>query len=187
MSGEDYSVSAILKNISFDEASGQLKYYVYEVGKTERPLMSGNMSVSIPIDGMEEFPITLRMSPDLYQSGKSYVLELSDYMDEADTAKTFIGNSLFFKVVGDGGVEDVSKSVSVYPNPVVDHVVINACDAICHVKLFDYKGCIVKECDGFGRQLVSMNALDLPKGFYILVVETETGVFSRKIVCVKKE
>jgi alpha-tubulin suppressor-like RCC1 family protein len=67
---------------------------------------------------------------------------------------------------------------SVYPNPVADRLVIESNDSILSVKIFDLNGRNFKNPVDGNSILVS----NLSAGIYLLTIETEKGVSTRKFV-----
>jgi O-glycosyl hydrolase len=72
--------------------------------------------------------------------------------------------------------------VKVYPNPVVDQVSISSNSHVSKVVLYDILGKEIQQQNGNGATSVQLGMSALPKGVYVLNVETEGGGVSRKII-----
>ncbi len=78
-------------------------------------------------------------------------------------------------------VISVTNKMSVYPNPFSGEISIrfNRNVKISSIKIFSVEGLLIKETDGHSRIL---NLSELPKGIYILGVETGDSHFEQRIV-----
>lgn len=82
-----------------------------------------------------------------------------------------------------------NKIIGIYPNPAVDiaNIHISLIDkVICSLKIYDLNGNIVKSLlDGYrnpGLINVEIQTNKIPKGTYFVVLETNTGTLSEKII-----
>ena len=78
-------------------------------------------------------------------------------------------------------VVSATNKMSVYPNPFTREISIrfNGNVEIISIKIISVEGLLVKEINGRNRNL---NLSELPKGVYILSVNTEEGHFEQRIV-----
>jgi len=79
-------------------------------------------------------------------------------------------------------VDDVSTSISVYPNPAKDVVTITSDLKIKKIDLFDLSGILVKQVVYDAESSINLDVNSLPKGMYILKFETSEGVGVHKVV-----
>lgn len=84
-------------------------------------------------------------------------------------------------VAGFVGVEDRECGLSVYPNPATDNVLIQSDIPLVSVTLCDVTGRVLHR-DLVNDSQCSLSVSDLPAGVYMLRVQTENGVTSRKLV-----
>jgi len=78
-------------------------------------------------------------------------------------------------------VFEEDKSVSVYPNPTMGIININATDKITSLQLFDLQGRIL-QTSATDINKVSLDISDRQKGVYFLKVTTEKGASVQKII-----
>jgi hypothetical protein len=71
---------------------------------------------------------------------------------------------------------NVKTEILIYPNPAFDFLRIKSEHSISSIKLFDLLGKLQLETN-----LTEINTESLPKGLYLLKVETSKGVFDRKV------
>lgn len=80
---------------------------------------------------------------------------------------------------------EVSKkeSISIYPNPAIERLNIQAEDKINSITIFDAKGSLIKNIqeNGISNGKV-VNISDLLTGVYIIKVKTSTSEFSKKFI-----
>jgi len=75
--------------------------------------------------------------------------------------------------------------INVYPNPASNNVIINniSNEKINTVQLIDGKGNVIKEFNVDNNRLnIDLKAMNLPKGLYILKVETDKETTNKKLV-----
>ena len=79
-------------------------------------------------------------------------------------------------------VMEEGSGVKVYPNPVTDGVFsVSSSKCLKEVSVYTIAGAMVESVDCEGNN-VTVNATDLDKGVYFVKVETETGVYTSKII-----
>lgn len=80
------------------------------------------------------------------------------------------------------GVDEVDAGqLNVYPNPAQDVVNINSTVALKSVKVVNYTGQVVYETPVSGNQ-TQINTNDFAAGIYVLQLETENGISTRKLI-----
>lgn len=72
-----------------------------------------------------------------------------------------------------------SEQLLIYPNPSNDYVYISTKDKINKVELFDLTGRLVLD---FNHDSKKLDIRSLPKGIYYFKVQTESDIFSRRII-----
>ncbi len=102
------------------------------------------------------------------------------------------GESKYFKVTGDIGINTVNRQIGnleIYPNPVKDKMTVSF--TLDHpnsviVSIYDVLGkevmALNKASYGEGIQNVNINTQQLNNGIYIVKVQTQEGVISKKIL-----
>lgn len=80
--------------------------------------------------------------------------------------------------VGYTGLEERGINVQVYPNPTHDHVTVT-CEGMSQVSVFSLDGKLIKQAESHGNEC----RIDgLTNGVYVLNIETNDGLITRKIV-----
>ncbi len=72
--------------------------------------------------------------------------------------------------------------ISAYPNPVVDQLSVASNEPLGKLVVYDILGKKVEQLNGNGETSLRCNLSALPKGVYVLTVETAKGTVSRKII-----
>lgn len=73
--------------------------------------------------------------------------------------------------------KEITVNIDVYPNPTTDFLNVKADGELINCKVFDYQGkLLLQESNN------KLNLEMLPKGAYLLKVETDKGTFSKKII-----
>lgn len=82
------------------------------------------------------------------------------------------------KITGDdpASVTDNILEISIYPNPVIDILNIKTSN-FTHAKVIDINGRVILESNS-----KSLDLINLPKGIYILEVETLNGILRKRII-----
>ena len=83
-----------------------------------------------------------------------------------------------FKLVGPHA--NLSESVQLTPNPVVDNVKINSSARVESVNVYSYSGREVKRIPKVKNN--ELNLQDLPSGIYMITIKTEQGIINKKII-----
>jgi hypothetical protein len=86
-------------------------------------------------------------------------------------------------VIVDVGIEENSLiNVSIYPNPSIDIVNIKLNTPIKSILIFDLNGKMILNKNGQNQTQQSIDLSYLPKGSYLLSIQTELGVITRVII-----
>ena len=111
----------------------------------------------------------------------SKVVRANDLNFEFDNdGSGFIVDNIIIKDMDQMAVSDVSKShISVYPNPASEFLNIRTDDKIKSVKIYDAAGNLVKVEN---NHLSIINIASLPKGNYMVTIETDKGSETKKII-----
>lgn len=74
-----------------------------------------------------------------------------------------------------------NSSLKVYPNPTQDYINIQLDENVSRMALYNSNGSLVCEQNNINHHLCSMNMENYDSGIYILVIETENNVFTKKV------
>ena len=79
-----------------------------------------------------------------------------------------------------GPQKNDTKSIQLFPNPVIDILKINTAAKVTSVSVYNYAG---KEVKRYPRVINNeLDLQDLPSGIYIVNIDTEIGTLSKKII-----
>ncbi len=111
----------------------------------------------------------------------SKVVRANDLNFEFDNdGSGFIVDNIIIKDMDQMAVSDVSRSqISIYPNPASEFLNIRTDDKIKSVKIYDTAGNLVKTEND---HLSIINIASLPKGNYMVTIETDKGSETKKII-----
>lgn len=115
------------------------------------------------------------------EANKLYIFRLTVTDDQNATG---YDNVRIF-VTGSTGLDEMfAPQVTVYPNPFTDQLIIHADNAAKYEKarLYSIEGNMLLEEDMKDRPVVYLNTSDLNRGYYILVVFSDKGTISRKVI-----
>lgn len=181
VSRDSICLSAIIKNAGgfFD---GTIIAYIYNKNATGSPLAELGRQLLF-LDKNETKNVTFEGNTILIPD--EYLIEIRYYSN--DVWRNFtpaINSYLSFRLIeGATGIKDnqFDDELTIYPNPVNDVLYINSTDNRVS------KVCV---CDLYGRQVlssapmmsgvISITVDDLPQGLYILQIETENGLNTRR-------
>jgi hypothetical protein len=82
-------------------------------------------------------------------------------------------------------VEDIrnDEGVDIYPNPAEDEINISSSDLISGIKIINMLGNVVKEGRPEGlSEKMRLSVEDLNEGIYLLIIESKSNFYSRKII-----
>lgn len=120
-----------------------------------------------------------------FTSSTSVVLNKGVYTLRMKVAKSGFNLNWFeFKFVNSLSIENlVKESITVFPNPVSDNFQIKIQNELTvnNLKVFDFSGRLVKEIKPIHQQ-VNYSLSNLKSGIYLVVIETDSGKFNRKLI-----
>jgi PKD repeat protein len=175
MNGTNGNIS-IINQIVASEPGGNPKLTAYKSKK--RPIPAGRNIVSWNWDFGDGGSSTEQHPSHTYTANGTFYVSLiiSDGLNnELETKYPYI-------TVGPVDVDEATweKDISIYPNPVKDHLQINSAIRIESVVLFDITGQLKMSKDDCGYNC-SLNLNGFPDGTYILRIMTEKGNLQRKV------
>ena len=111
----------------------------------------------------------------------SKVMRANDLNFEFDNdGSGFIVDNIIIRDMDQMAVSDVSRSqISIYPNPASEILNIRTDDKIKSVKIYSATGNLIKTENG---HLSILNIASLPKGNYMITIETDKGSETKKII-----
>lgn len=90
----------------------------------------------------------------------------------------FIVDNITIKDMDQLAVNDINKTkISIFPNPGSDFINVKSDEEIKSIKLYDIKGSLIKS-DNTSKVDISA----LPKGNYVISIETKSGIETRKFI-----
>lgn len=87
-----------------------------------------------------------------------------------------------YKVQIATGLKETSSVVSVYPNPVSERLFIQSGNTIQRIRLVDLTGKVLYAKSGANASTAEISMGNLSKGVYLLIVRTDKGTDTHKIV-----
>ena len=80
-------------------------------------------------------------------------------------------------------ISEPNRTIHVCPNPVEDHLIIQLNSSIqTNIELFNLSSQLLIHKESEGQNQCVLDVSTLPKGFYVLRLSNESGVFSTKII-----
>ena len=108
-----------------------------------------------------------------------YTINLIAYSKETGICDTFLFETSIPLSVGD--FTEIPDNITVFPNPSSGFIQIEAGNhKIIAVKIYNFRGQLLQTSPNLER-----NISDLESGIYIMALETESGMISKKIVLQK--
>ena len=170
-----------MRNNSEEDAVGDLHYEIIKqadgnivVDETQRIYLPAYTTTAISIEQL--------LADDIFSEG-AYTIAITGY--QSATYSDFTYSSEFTPsefYVGTSGVNAIeSGSVAVYPNPAKDYITVDCSERISSVTIYSASGQLVKSIGGADAE-GSIYVGDLPAGYYIVAVDTESGATVRKQV-----
>ncbi len=143
--------------------------------------------------------VAVKISADNLPAGVSSDLQFTPYVTDEDqnmkvqakvkageiftlpplSVVTFVSESHSSSSIGEN---KATTEVSVYPNPVVDQVTVSSNSLLGKVMLYDILGKKINQQNGNGETTIQLSMSALPKGVYVLNIETAEGMVSRKVI-----
>lgn len=111
------------------------------------------------------------------------VLRANDLNFEFDNdGSGFIVDNIIIKDMDKLSVSEATKNeITVFPNPTSDFININTTEGIKSIKLYDVKGGLVIS-QPLSNKNPRLDISTLPKGNYLLTIETNAGTETKKII-----
>ncbi len=186
MDGEEIEVGDIanlklpLHNSSRFDANGELCYLVSDAEEGD-VLFVGYADVDVRANSSADIALDFTLDPNLFENGKAYEVFLSWYLSYTDydyVLSSAYPNFVF--TIGSSGIDDIETDrLSVYPNPTSNYITVDCDERINRVAIFSASGQLVKSVAGTDAE-GSIHVGDLPIGYYIVAVETESGATVRR-------
>jgi len=140
-------------------------------------------NLRIEIDHVTEKNVKYYLNNQLVHTSPlgSKVVRANDLNFEFDNdGSGFIVDNIIIKDMDQMAVSDVSKpQISVYPNPASEFLNIRTDDKIKSVRIYDATGNLVKTEND---HLSIISIASLPKGNYMVTIETDKGSETKKII-----
>ncbi len=138
------------------------------------------------VGGTEENPITahlasLSSNPDMSEAkGLTYLDSIQGYL----LPRVMCALQLPANPCLDINVTEISKenNLSLYPNPTNDIVTIEAAELVLGLTIYDIHGRLVKEVKANSSSRIEVSMADLKSGFYSVIVRTNSGLYSDRII-----
>ena len=140
-------------------------------------------NLRIEIDHVDDKNVKYYLNNQLVHTSPlgSKVMRANDLNFEFDNdGSGFIVDNIIIKDMDQMAVSDVSRSqISIYPNPASEFLNIRTDDKIKSVRIYSATGNLVKTENG---HLSILNIASLPKGNYMVTIETDKGSETKKII-----
>ena len=168
-----------MRNNSEEEAVGDLSYEIRKqadgsivVDRSQRVYLPAYTTTAISIEQL--------LADDIFSDG-AYTIAITGYLSATHTDFSY---SLTFQpstfLIGNAEVDEIaSYGTTVYPNPAKDYITVDCGERISSVTIFSASGQLVKSVGGADAE-GSIYVGDLPAGYYIVAVDTESGATVRK-------
>ena len=168
-----------MRNNSEEEAVGDLSY---EIRKQADGSLAyeGTMRIDLPAYTTSTVSIEQPLPEDIFNDGV-YTIAITGYLSATHT--DFSYSSAFQPsafLIGTSGADAIeAANVTVYPNPAKDFITVDCSKGISSVTIFSASGQLVKSIGGADAE-GSIHIGNLPAGYYIVAVDTESGTTVRK-------
>ena len=140
-------------------------------------------NLRIEIDHLDDKNVKYYLNNQLVHTSPlgSKVMRANDLNFEFDNdGSGFIVDNIIIRDMDQMAVSDVSRSqISIYPNPASEFLNIRTDDKIKSVRIYSATGNLVKTENG---HLSILNIASLPKGNYMVTIETDKGSETKKII-----
>ena len=140
-------------------------------------------NLRIEIDHVDDKNVKYYLNNQLVHTSAlgSKVVRANDLNFEFDNdGSGFIVDNIIIRDMDQMAVSDVSRSkISIYPNPAAEFLNIRTDDKIKSVRIYSATGNLVKTEND---QLSILNIASLPKGNYMVTIETDKGNETKKII-----
>ncbi len=176
--GDKVKFTVLLNNATNATAKGKLKCEIREVG-TGKFVTSSSPQISLAGKDKVEVVITMTILKAAVEAGKTYQFNVLTFNNGARDFDITSSVEPYQFVVGDAAVNAVEATgVSVYPNPTVGVVKVNADEAVKSIEAYAADGRLA-------AKVSDADAIDLSScgsGIYLLKVATATGTSVYRIV-----
>ena len=168
-----------MRNNSEEEAVGDLSYEIRK--QADGGLVhEGTMRIDLPAYTTSTVSIEQPLTEDIFSEG-AYTIAITGYLSATHT--DFSYSSAFQPsafLIGTSGVDAIeAANVTIYPNPAKDYITVDCGERISSVTIFSASGQLVKSIGGADAE-GSIHMGDLPAGYYIVAVDTESGTTIRR-------
>ena len=142
-------------------------------------------NLKIEIDHVTEKNIKYYLDNQLVHTSplSSKVVRANDLNFEFDNdGSGFIVDNIIIKDMDQLAVSDVAKTeVNVFPKPSSDFINVKSNELIKSIKIYDIKGSLIKSENNTEKTL-KIDISSLPKGNYIISIETKSGIETKKFI-----
>ena len=168
-----------MRNNSEEEAVGDLSYEIRKQADGSI-VVDGSQRVYLPAYTTTAISIEQLLADDIFSDG-AYTIAITGYMSATHSEFGFATeHSPSTFLIGTSGADAIeAANVTVYPNPAQDYITVDCGERISSVTIFRASGQLVKSVGGADAE-GSIHVGDLPAGYYIVAVDTESGATVRK-------
>ena len=168
-----------MRNNSEEEAVGDLSYEIRKQADGSI-VVDSSQRVYLPAYTTTAISIEQLLADDIFSDG-AYTIAITGYLSATHTDFSYSSTfqpSIF--LIGNAEVDEIaSYGTTVYPNPAKDYITVDCGERISSVTIFSASGQLVKSVGGADAE-GSIYVGDLPAGYYIVAVDTESGATVRK-------
>ena len=168
-----------MRNNSEEEAVGDLSYEIIKQADGSI-VVDGSQRVYLPAYTTTAISIEQLLADDIFSDG-AYTIAITGYLSATHSEFGFATeHSPSTFLIGTSGADAIeAANVTVYPNPAKDYITVDCGERISSVTIFSASGQLVKSVGGADAE-GSIHVGDLPAGYYIVAVDTESGATVRK-------
>ena len=168
-----------MRNNSEEEAVGDLSYEIRKQADGSI-VVDSSQRVYLPAYTTTAISIEQLLSEDIFSEG-AYTIAITGYLSATHSEFGFATeHSPSTFLIGRSGADAIeAANVTVYPNPAKDYITVDCGERISNVTIFRASGQLVKSVGGADAE-GSIHVGDLPAGYYIVAVDTESGATVRK-------
>ena len=168
-----------MRNNSEEEAVGDLSYEIRKQADGSI-VVDSSQRVYLPAYTTTAISIEQLLADDIFSEG-AYTIAITGYLSATHSEFGFATeHSPSTFLIGRSGADAIeAANVTVYPNPAQDYITVDCGERISSVTIFSASGQLVKSVGGADAE-GSIHVGDLPAGYYIVAVDTESGATVRK-------
>ena len=168
-----------MRNNSEEEAVGDLSYEIRKQADGSI-VVDSSQRVYLPAYTTTAISIEQLLADDIFSDG-AYTIAITGYLSATHSEFGFATeHSPSTFLIGTSGADAIeAANVTVYPNPAQDYITVDCGERISSVTIFSASGQLVKSVGGADAE-GSIHVGDLPAGYYIVAVDTESGATVRK-------